>query len=64
MIQTQLSMVYQPGRSAATLSRELKHNDWAPPKRLRSAGMPVMTAVLPGQHSATKDTLLHSQAAR
>lgn len=58
MIQAQLSIVYQPVRSAVTLSRAPKHNDWAPPKRPQSVGRPVTTAVLPGRCSATRGTLL------
>jgi transposase, IS30 family len=46
MIQTQLSMGHKPGqiarelgRSAGTLSRELKRNDWSRPKRPRGVGL-------------------------
>ena len=48
MIQTQLSMGYKPGRiarefgrSAATLSRELKRNGWTRLKQPRSVGRPL-----------------------
>lgn len=49
MIQTQLSMGYKPGqiaqelgRSAGTLSRELKRNGWARPKLPRGLGRPLV----------------------
>ncbi len=50
MIQTQLSMGYKPGRiaqelgrSAGTLSRELKRNGWVCPKRSRRVGRPMIS---------------------
>ena len=49
LIQTQLSMGYKAGqiacalgRSPCTLSRELKRNGWARPKRARSVGRPLL----------------------
>jgi IS30 family transposase len=49
MIQTQLSMGFKPaqiarelGRSASTLSRELKRNGWARPSVRRSPGRPLV----------------------
>ena len=49
MIQTQLSMGFKPGqialelgRSAGTLSRELKRNGWVRPKLPRSVGRPAI----------------------
>ena len=49
MIQTQLSMGFKPGqiarelgRSAGTLSRELKRNGWVRPKLPRGAGRPAV----------------------
>lgn len=49
MIQTQLSMGFKPGeiarelgRSAGTLSRELKRNGWARPKMPRGVGRPAI----------------------
>jgi IS30 family transposase len=50
MIQTQLSMGIKPGqialdlgRSAGTLSRELKRNGWVRPKLPRSVGRPLLS---------------------
>lgn len=50
MIQTQLSMGYKPGqiarhigRSAGTLSRELKRNGWKRPRLPRSVGRPLLS---------------------
>ena len=50
MIQTQLSMGYKPGqiaryigRSAGTLSRELKRNGWTRPRLPRSVGRPLIS---------------------
>ena len=50
MIQTQLSMGHKPGqiaralgRSAGTLSRELKRNEWTRPQRPRGIGRPSVT---------------------
>ena len=49
MIQTQLSMGCKPGqiaqelgRSAGTLSRELKRNGWTRPKLPRGVGRPLV----------------------
>lgn len=49
MIQTQLSIGFKPGqiarelgRSAATLSRELKRNGWSRPKLPRNVGRPLL----------------------
>ena len=49
MIQTQLSMGFKPGqiarelgRSAGTLSRELKRNGWVRPKFPRGVGRPAI----------------------
>src|ERR1035437_776235 len=49
MIQTQLSMGFKPGRiarelgrSASTLSRELKRNDWVRPVFRRGPGRPLL----------------------
>ena len=50
MIQTQLSMGYKPGqiahelgRSAGTLSRELRRNGWTRPKLPRGVGRPLVS---------------------
>jgi len=55
MIQTQLSMGFKPGqiarelgRSAGTLSRELKRNGWVRPKLPRGVGRP---AIAGGYHA-------------
>ncbi len=50
LIQTQLSIGMKPveiaeglKRSASTLSRELRRNDWVPPKTQRSRGRPLVS---------------------